>query len=540
MGKFMRGLAVVMSGAVLVLSGCGDDSSSPPPVAGPGAISGINMTGGSSTEGDGGDGYHLYINSRGNLNLSKTGTVDASFTMPVFTPDYGAVPYTVSADLTVELDGDTSVGGLCTVSGVQMNRFLYVTDNDGVCASGPPVTGLLVAANATLTLPEATSQSGIDNMAWYELNDDLVVYGTIRTVNDSRFLSFELTGSGSIYVGDTGVITVVPLAAGALGGELSLYTYNGGDVFILGSVLAGGSAPGGSAGPGSNDGIDIYVDYNETGSGDLYVSGAIRNDGADNPAGAGGNAAEVNLYSSNGMYFSDTAIVSAQGGAGNGGNGDSLYIIPGNDIADPADFVAGGQFLTSGGSATNGNGGRANYIYVRNSGTAPSNIRVNATSKAKGGTATGSGFSGGNGSSIEFYTNNGQIDIAGAIDSSGGDGPAGGGRAQVVGFGQAGGTSDINLFGFEAINISGGSGVNGGDAKYGGPGNDMDINAAGTITSDVDLYAIGGAGTVAGGAGGKILLNSGVRPSAVTGSYDVSGGIGGTSNGADGSFTVDP
>ena len=124
------------------------------------------------------------------------------------------------------------------------------------------MTGIYVAAGATLTLPAASDTGGTPK-AWYLLDNDLIIYGTLTTADDSTYLSVEIDAGNdaNIVVETGGVITTVPSAAGADGGRVYLITDGG--IIINGDVLMSGTAPGGSS--GDNNTFEAY-------SGDFVVT----------------------------------------------------------------------------------------------------------------------------------------------------------------------------------------------------------------------------------------------------------------------------
>jgi hypothetical protein len=190
---------ILIVAAVLgIFAGCGSDpqnsSSTPssPGDASPGAPSTgapvLLASGGTSTSGSGGSGGAVYIQSYGSVKVLKSGTVDASFPDPSFSPDFGTTPYTVSSDTTVLLNDDTVSGNLCSASG---DNNLYIGNGNGTCGDGGDsvVTGLTVNAGATLVLVDQGIWGG--GYGTLQLTNDLVIYGTVTT---------DLTQTSSLYI----------------------------------------------------------------------------------------------------------------------------------------------------------------------------------------------------------------------------------------------------------------------------------------------------------------------------------------------------
>jgi hypothetical protein len=119
----MRLARILIVAAVLgVFAGCGSDPQSnsstsssagaPSPGASSTGASVLLASGGTSTSGSGGSGGSVYVESYGSVKVLKSGTVDASFPDPAFTPHFGSNPFTVSTDTTVLLDEDLNDGNL--------------------------------------------------------------------------------------------------------------------------------------------------------------------------------------------------------------------------------------------------------------------------------------------------------------------------------------------------------------------------------------------------------------------------------------------
>ncbi len=566
--KFLCVFALVFLSTGLLTACKGNNNSVIiPPGAMPEAA--LLATGGMSTSGSGGTGGSVYLESYGgSVKVLKSGTVDASFTVPTYTPDFGTDPAThaiVSAGTTttVLVDGDDFAGRLCMVNG---GTDLYIGNGDGTCGGigDTIVTGLTVESGATLVLVDQGSCGGPGCYPNLQLSNDLVVNGVITSdasaglYIEANTIDVESSGkivtsatttdasAGEIYLGygthmTKQIINQGTIEAKGLGNGSGGYIYFEPDDLVVntGTIDASGGNSDVSSGlsGGSGGELDVYVDY-----GDFYSSGIVRMNGGKGDTQGGDTEADYYIYNGYSVYV-ETAYVDNTAGR----NGD--IIISGTWEANGGDG--------SGSDGLNGRGGYGGWIYLQTD--ALGAVTINATMSAKGGDALAAGFSGGNDGysyGIDIYSYNyrtdpvtpGKISIAGKYDLRGGSGDEMGGYGGYLnvhseGYNASEIGSNVELIGFAAINLNGGEGASGGSASSnafrlytstagGTPG--------GPITNEANIEAMGGNATGAvgtGGAGGTIIMTSDTPPTVNTGTLSVDGGNG-TTLGAPGSITL--
>ncbi len=559
---------------ILALTACsnrnetlaGRPEASPPSVAPT-----LLASGGSSTSGTGGGGGSVYAVSYGAVKVLKSGTVDAVFTVPTYTPDFGTNHAVVSAGTTttVLLDADDSSGNLCAIS---WNTDLYIGNGDKICDGGDTlVTGLTVEAGATLVLVDQGS-----GYATLRLANDLVIFGTLTTEVDLNWgIDIE---ANVIDVESGGKIVTSATTTDMSAGEIWLGSYmgttqqiinhgtieakglgNGGGGWIVlesadlvvntGTIDASGGDStvfGSSGGRGGSGGeLDVYVDY-----GDFYSSGIIRMNGGKGATDGGDSEADFQIYNWYSVYVETAYVDNIRGRNG--------------------DIIISGTYEANGGDGTNGSGGYGGYIYLQTN--ALGAVTINATMSVKGGEALAAGFSGGNawyGYGIDIYsyldpyfsggfadpTTPGKIRIAGTYDLRGGNGDGMGGFGGIFniysnGYNASNIGSDVELVGFPAIDLNGGEGASGGSAAAGAfrlYTSAVGATLAGPITNEARIEARGGKATgtgTPGGAGGYVeLLASGPSGSTTvinnSGDIDISGGTGDTGGAAYGAGAGD-
>ena len=528
----------------------------PPPADPPPGASVLQASGGTSTSGSGGTGGYTYVRSYGAVKVLKSGTVDASFPDPSFSPDYGDTPAIVNSDTTVLLDEDSNDGNLYAKSG---NPNLYLGNGDSDTENDLAVTGLTVDAGATLVLVDQDYEGGFGTLY---LTNDLVIYGAVTT---------DLTQTSSLYieanvidVESGGKITVSPTTMDSSAGEIYLGDGNG----ITKQIINRGTIE--AKGLGSGNGGHLYFQTD-----DLVVNyGTLDASGGSSDTGSGGSGGELDIFVDYGDFYS-SGTVRMNGGNGdsggdteaNAGNFDeySVYIETAyvdNTRGRNGDIIISGTWEANGGDGTAGSGGYGGYIYLETD--ALGAVTVNATMSVRGGDSSTAGFPGGNTYGIEIYSyldpygsggftdpaSPGKIRIAGQYDLTGGDGDETGGSAGYLQIHSEGYNasnnigSDVELVGFPQMNLNGGEGASGGSASsdafriytYSAG------NPAGAITNEAKIEARGGNATDAfstGGMGGYVEMITG-EPYDVTtvidnsGNIDVSGGTG--DPGGDGNY----
>ena len=521
------------------------------------AVPTLLASGGTSTSGTGGTGGYVNIQSYGAVKVLKSGTVDAVFTVPTFTPDFGAVHAVVSAGTTttVLLDDDDFSGRLCMAGG---DSNLYIGNGSGTCGDGDDtVTGLTVESGAVLILVDQGS-----GYAMLRLANDMVINGTLTTdISANWGLDIEAniidvesggkivtsatttdTQAGEIWLGSNmgttqqiinhGTIEAKGLGSGSGGWitlEPAILVVNTGTIDASG----GDSDVGSGLSGGSGGELDVLVDY-----GDFYSSGIVRMNGGKGDTQGGDTEADYYMYNGYSVYV-ETSYVDNTAGR----NGD--IIISGTWEANGGDG--------SGSDGMNGRGGYGGWFYLQTD--SMGSVTVNATMSAKGGDALAANFPGGNngysyGIDIDSYNwcsndpaTPGKISIAGKYDLRGGNGDEMGGYGGYFyvysgGYNSSNIGSDVELVGFPAMNLNGGDGANGGSAAL--PALQLTTNSpngmpAGPITNEANIEARGGnaSATGAGGSGGNVeMITSGISdPSEIitnSGNIDISGGTGDT------------
>lgn len=485
--KTVSWLVLILS--TLLMFGCGDSPKEPDP-----KIS-INLNGGNansttslSTGGWGGD---ANINAVGALTMSPAGSVDATFTLPPITVNYGFKPYIVGVNEEILLDAEVA-GKLYVVTN---DANLYLGDGDAFHGVDDPdetiITGLEVPAGITLTLP--------DNFTfefYAVLNNDIVIDGELNTVNESSDISLDAF-NGNLLIGSTGVVTTKPGSNGKVGGSIDLFA---GLTAINEGLIDGSGADSTDATLGGNGGLSVTLTAFE----DLYNTGILRSDGGNNSAVSAGNGGDTKLLSSEGSIYSSGKLSSNGGSATiNGGQGGNIFIE--TTASTPREILISGTLQVNGGDATNGNGGDASAnIEIINASLTDSLIMINADLESKGGTSTGANLSGGNGFTVKVSSTLGSISMTGHVDVTGGDGDLAGGDVDG-GVGGAfevttsGGTGNIDL-------IYDGIIMNGGDGKTGGDGGDLIANSVAT-TNDFIIRYIGGNGATTDGVDGSATID---------------------------------
>jgi len=510
------------------------------------ATSVLLASGGTSTSGSGGTGGYVYLQSYGVVMVLRTGTVDATYAVPAFSPEFGTNPATVTGGtVTVLLDADEIRGNLCNTSGV---NNLFIGDGNGICGDDgdSTVSGLTIEAGATLVLVDQTF-----GYATLHLSDDMVINGTLTTDMDfTQSLDIE---ANIIYVGSEGMITASATTMDSDAGEIRIGNGNGTTKQIInhGTIEAKGL--------GTGSGGYLYFEPD-----DLIANyGSIDVSGGDSDNDNGGNGGELVVLVDYGDFYS-SGIVLMNGGRGATHGGDteaeagrwegySAYIETAyvdNNRGRNGDIMISGTWEANGGEGSAGRGGVGGYIYLQTN--AMGAVTINAAMSVRGGNSMGTGFPGGDAYGIEIYsyanldaTTPGQIRIAGEYDLRGGNGDEMGGRGgyfyvQGEGYNSSGQGSDVELIGVSLIKLTGGDGASGGSADDGGAFVAYAYGGgrpAGSITNEADIEARGGNATETSGTGGyggyvaMITDTINVDENTIitnSGSIDISGGTGDT------------
>lgn len=289
----------------IALTACGGDSdnggSSNPGLTGGAADAfTISTTGGASASSEGGNGGYVDIykqNSETSLIINRAGAAAAVFVAPQTTVQLGNVVATINENTLVEnitdIPAGATAGLLYTVPG---NNRLYKFDGgDELATRAQEVTGLEVAAGATLTL-ETNSGSTVSLYFVNDINNN----GTIETA-----------------------IAATEADSDASRANIALYAsaYHGSGAINTSGVYTGSEGDINNAQDAGD--IDIYAATIEN-SGTFTANGA---DYAGENGGEGGDAGDIDLNAN--VFVSNTGAISATSGStpeGRYGNGDQITI----------------------------------------------------------------------------------------------------------------------------------------------------------------------------------------------------------------------
>ncbi len=275
----------------------------------------------------------------------------------------------------------------------------------------------------------------------------------------------------------------------------------GGDV-----DTSGGEGPnGGSAG---SINIELNPGYVLTGQ-QLILYGYAEIDSSGGPSidQTGGRSGTINLSNTSSRIFDSAygpggSVVNYVKITSRGGDGRNAGRSRGVNLNTQPDYPFGyaTEAVINYGDITLGSGNSSSqpvYAYAGNLNMGgESGVENHGTVSVNGGTQSGGPSTGGNGGSINLYSNNGPVTNTGALHANAGSATGAGG--------------------------------------YGGS-----VSLWGTVTSNsAAVTATGGNSTVQGGVGGEVSFTSYVGQSANTGSVVVSGGNG-TPPGQSGTFTLD-
>ncbi len=505
-----RCLGLGLGALALVAAGCaGDDGNdgndganatnlpyffglSVAPPSGPAGRFVIDTSGGAGATGDGGRGgtVSVEIDSGtlgGNLLVFATGEADAGFDVPGVTTRLGDNPLEVDADLTVAVvDTEPAAGTPYLTS---LDYRIRISDGDEAIRDEDPVTGLGIAAGATLTLELNYTATRVR----IELDNDVVNGGTLTTA---------LTGGG-----DRG------------GLQIQCDTYYG----AAGSMIAL-AGPDGGDDPGANGGaLAIYASVDED---DGLPTGAVVNLGPVDTSGGsgsdGGDAGSIGLYGD--LVAVNTADLTARGGAGTAGVGGA-----GGDIG--IGTMAGNLFNSGAWDASGGDGatdgGDAGDLRMGSEG-GPARALNSGAWVADGGSVTDSGCevyedvscAGGDGGDVGFTVAGGDAVNSGDLAARGGAGTAGAGGAggdlevatRPSTEGDLGGTTPAGDVRFSGdIRLSGGDGAaggSGGRVELSLDADDSPVQQQVVLYGYTDIVTDGGAGAAAGGPAGDVLCNN--------------------------------
>jgi len=537
---FMGLFAAFVFSSMFIIGGCGGDGDRAYLAPAP-SINTAGGDGGRDT-GAGGGGGRIDIvkyGGTGPTEVLRSGTVATSYTPTPAAPILGANPLSIATSTTITVEVVEPPAG--TPYLVQTDTLLRISNGNAILGDEPAVTGLSVAAGATLTLELNSGGTAAE----IDFSNDVANNGTITTddVDPSQRGSLYLDFFS--YYGASGSrIRTSGTVAGQNGGDIELYTagFATAGFFNRGAINAAGADNAG--GNGGNGG------YVEIGGYDpVENSGAITTAGGDGGAGDGGDGGPVWMVSGISYLYNSGAINSTGGnGTGSGGWGglvalDSAIIsfFMGNASGE---LRNSGAVRSSGGNGAGGPGGPGAYIELAAFGA---DLLNNAALNSAGGDTSEATSAGGAGGDIwiaslpDIILGPGDnLLLAGNIDSSGGNALATGsgnggtgGSVEIVldASGWYWGVTDawvpttqrLALFSCDSIDTSGGSGNQGGSGGYvyvNNLGEEWDavavdwVDASGgdttnqaAITTRGGSVAAGASATPAlGGSGGSVYL----------------------------------
>ncbi len=537
----------------------------------------INLSGGQVDQNSGGPAsiggtggkFIAYSSARSDLKIHAGGSVDASFTVPAYSYNFGGNPVinpvATNGVIDVKVITGTAAQGVLYMHANDTNLYLGTgtgTDN--------PVTGLTVPAGTTMNF-DANFGTGTQ----VTLINAVVINGTVQP-STATTPNLALT-AGSLQINAGGKVTAAAKDLSATnGGNLTLVTTNG--VVVNQGTIDCSGTNGGSAGN-----IVVHARtllFNAT-NGLAGGSGTISARGGDNAGGAGGTGGVISLFADAGS-FCTSGIVDVSGGnatqgAGNGGAAGSIQFVAGDTAADTvpdANDTIGkvaveGTVTANGGNAAAGNGGNGGTItQISHAQPLLANVAIIGASGGNGG---GAGSRGGDGGGLNLFNllafdpatglnaSPQGIKVAGPISLNGGTGTSGGNGGTIFVKSKASpnalpGSATVEFFGYGfGINLNGGKGSLV-DPTAGGTGGDGGMFAAslasavtdgvtlpaGGVYNEVTITARGGdsakGASLLGGAGGIVTMQSPIANNTVdpnltvvvnSGAIDVSGGAGG-------------
>jgi hypothetical protein len=401
----------------------------------------------------------------GHVKLFKSGTVDASFTMPAEPAFHaGSAPATISID--------TRVKRYAATTGV--TDAIFLVDNDPalyvlVGGVATPATSLSIAAGKTVTFEHNSNGS----TAAFTVVGDVKNAGTITSdkLGDAKSLANVQISCASFY-GEAGssVALAGAAAAGSLGGAGgSFFVYANAHVMNQGTITTTG-------GTGDDGGLGGAVRWSVY-PGDLYNMGAITADGGVGAVGGGGGAGTVVLESGY-RTLHNAGAISASGGNGVtfGGNGNYLALTV-NSLGALSNNVA---LQARGGtcSAADCDGGSGGPVYLQ---AYSADLLSNGDINTAGADAKGTG-AGGDGGALDIYdytdtsfTGNvsiatGSVRVAGNLVMKGGAGARGGGGGHLALYDDPSNVpqgQEIVLYGYTDIKANGGNSTGGGGGRGG-------------------------------------------------------------------------
>jgi len=533
-------LVVAMSLAIVggAMSGCSssDDSSES---AGSFTIQASGGVGGDASFARGGDGGEFYVfndGGSGGVEISKSGSANATITSPEIptTPVLGSNPLQITTDTSIDMPvlytaiADGAVANLAIGElYVDVNSILRSSTDggDAVYAADAPVADSSFYRSNVLQNElyqamgddEVTPDLAPAGMVYFRDNDSIEIYLTDgdNTVNDTRITGLSVAAGSTLTLGSTSgcntsfrVNDDIDNSGRIVKTEANgcSLTLNSNHYFATGDVVIAGNAD-------IVDGgfLSIRANLGIKNSGTIDVSGF---DTASDSGDQGGNAGGISLNADGFIINSGQLNVSGGDGGDNGGDGGELFIGEPSYLENSGMIdVSGGANIGAGteGTPRGGSGGNASL-----EADAVLNNTENATINASGGT----GERGSNAGSVSFNQNNsegailnaGDITVNGgaaSVDSAGSAGNitinTGGGQIHNTGELNATG-GDIATGGNEKGNAAGDGGLINIFTSYDGNGESSNIAISGNLNVSGGNAPVTGNGS--GGDAGQILVSS--------------------------------
>lgn len=486
------------------------DVAEPIPPAGAGQFT-VDFTGGAGTTGQGGDGGEIEIGTDGgegglgggHVLVWSTGTADASFTMPTVGAYLGEDPAEVAADTVVTL----LTSGTAPSAAVLDPGELFQEQIDGCPlylwdgTSQSRITGLHVAAGATLTLPQVQG-SGAAVCFEEDLHNEggLTAAGSAIDIDADSYIGAAgstISAPGArvdlqiehlfVNAGTIDASGAASQGGGFIDIDADLGIRNSGDLLARG----GDTATEGTAG-GAGGGVSLEVESDASLSGGLYQSGLIDVSGGDGPLrGGAGGTVDFEVYGADIRSF---GAIEASGGDGSCENPPppaTPTCVAGGDAAFWAiqmyaysgSIYHDGAITADGGANLSGEGGWGGGIELYASDDLYANFLRSATSPP----------------SIHL---SGDLSARGGASVDGGEG----GRLYVeVAKGDARGASQIVLYGYTSLTAPGGDGAAGGQGGHVEIENPCPYSSTppvGGVINQADIDISGGAADGVSGRGG--------------------------------------
>jgi hypothetical protein len=469
-------ISLIAATALVAMSGCG----------GGGGIKAAKETK-SSLSVSGGDGYwnggaggtvRIEVDNA-DVRIEKEGEADASFDLPEHREDLGEYPAVFSASTIVAYGhpGNRSLGS--TAANVSQifyyNGSSLMEDREPV---GDPegdviVTGLKVQEGAELLI-EAAGDDSVE----LDFENDIVVNGTLRAIpwveESNASKGIELESATWIAVGKNGRIEATGRSSqsgDAESGHPITLRVDNTDVttgMVIEGTLVASGGDGAQAG-GSGGDVELYL-YDD---GAIYLSGTIESRGGEGSSTWGGSGGDVELSSYGALYISGDIMAEGGESLGDGGRGGYVRIGTVESDGTPENLLMSGTVSVKGGASTGTPentpeemkriGGEGGTIKIYMNGENSEKRAISGTLRAEGGDSL-SGPAGSAGG-IELHSS-GEIEtelaVSAKFEMEGGDSEqhSGGSGGQLeIEYSCFGDTKGLlHLMGYESVAFEGGDG----------------------------------------------------------------------------------